>query len=76
MDTYQNEAAGKTISCLLNSGLQNVMLGHLSKDSNFPELAYKTVIDELCANNFDENKIKVGIANRSNPSEILNLEVS
>ena len=71
-----NEAAGKTISCLLNSGLQNVMLGHLSKESNFPELAYKTVIDELCANNFDENKIKVGIANRSNPSEILNLEVS
>ena len=55
---------------------QNVMLGHLSKESNFPELAYKTVIDELCANNFDENKIKVGIANRSNPSEILNLEVS
>ena len=70
------KAAGKTISCLLNSGLQNVMLGHLSKESNFPELAYKTVIDELCANNFDENKIKVGIANRSNPSEILNLEVS
>ena len=52
------------------------MLGHLSKESNFPELAYKTVIDELCANNFDENKIKVGTANRSNPSEILNLEVS
>ena len=43
---------------------------------NFPELAYKTVINELCANNFDENKIKVGVANRSNPSEILNLEVS
>ncbi len=71
-----NEAAGKTISYLLNSGLKNVMLGHLSKENNFPELAYKTVIDELYANNFDENKIKIGVAKRSSPSEILDLEVS
>ena len=71
-----NEAAGKTVSYLLNSGLKNVMLGHLSKENNFPELAYKTVIDELCASNFDENKIKIAVASRSNPSEILNLEVS
>ncbi len=69
-----NEAAGKTISYLLNSGLKNVMLGHLSKENNFPELAYKTVIDELCNNNFDENKIKIGVASRLVPSEILNLE--
>lgn len=71
-----NEVAGKTISYLLNSGLKNVMLGHLSKENNFPELAYKTVIDELYANNFDENKIKIGVAKRSSPSEILDLEVS
>lgn len=71
-----NDAAGKTISYLLNFGLQSVMLGHLSKESNFPELAYKTVIDELCSKNFDENKIKIGIANRSAPSQILDLEVS
>ncbi len=38
---------GKTISNLLESGLQNVMLGHLSKESNFPELAYKSVTNEL-----------------------------
>ena len=71
-----NEAAGKTVSYLLNSGLKNVMLGHLSKENNFPELAYKTEIDELCASNFDENKIKIAVASRSNPGEILNLEVS
>lgn len=71
-----NEAAGKTISYLLNTGLKNVMLGHLSKENNFPELAYKTVIDELCDSNFDENSIKIGVANRSKPSEILNIEVS
>lgn len=71
-----NDAAGKTISYLLNTGLKSVMLGHLSKESNFPELAYKTVIDELYSKNFDENQIKIGIANRSAPSKILNLEVS
>ena len=42
-----NEMAGKTISYLLQSGLKNAMLGHLSKESNFPELAYQTVLDEL-----------------------------
>ena len=41
-----NETAGKTISYLLKSGLKNAMLGHLSKESNFPELAYQTVLDE------------------------------
>ena len=40
-----NEMAGKTISHLLKSGLQQAVLGHLSKESNFPELAYKTVIE-------------------------------
>ena len=69
-----NEAAGKTISYLLKSGLKNVMLGHLSKENNFPELAYQTVVDELCVQNFNENEIKIGIANRSLPSSVVNLE--
>ena len=30
-----------------NSNLNTAMLGHLSKESNFPELAYQTVVDEL-----------------------------
>ena len=34
-----NEMAGKTIAYLLKSGLKQAMLGHLSKESNFPELA-------------------------------------
>lgn len=69
-----NEAAGKTISYLMSSGLTKVLLGHLSKESNFPELAYKTVIDELClSSNFDENKMKIGVASRSCPSAVLDL---
>ena len=48
-----NELAGKTISYLLNSGLKQAVLGHLSKQSNFPELAYKTVIDEIMCTKYD-----------------------
>ena len=35
------------------------MLGHLSKESNFPELAYQTDLDELIQNNYDENSLSL-----------------
>jgi len=69
-----NSDAGKAISYLLKNGLSQVMLGHLSKENNFPELAYKTVIDELLENNFDENSINISVANRSTPSQIIDLK--
>ena len=62
-----NEMAGKTIAHLLNSGLQQAILGHLSKESNFPELAYKTVIDEVISSNYDENSLKLSVASRDIP---------
>ncbi len=65
-----NEIAGKTISYLLQSGLKNAMLGHLSKESNFPELAYQTVVDELISNN-NENKLSLSVASRDNHSKII-----
>ena len=42
-----NSTAGKTIGCLIQNDLKTVMLGHLSKENNFPELAYQTVVEEL-----------------------------
>ena len=62
-----NEMAGKTIAHLLNSGLQQAILGHLSKESNFPELAYKTVIDEVISSNYDVNSLKLSVASRDIP---------
>lgn len=62
-----NELAGKTISYLLNSGLKQAVLGHLSKQSNFPELAYKTVIDEIMCTRYDENSLKLSVASRDIP---------
>lgn len=69
-----NIEAGKTISYLMKSGLGKVTLGHLSKENNFPELAYKTVVDEVIENKLNENTISINVANRCSPSPIIDLE--
>ena len=64
--------AGKTISYLLKNGnLKTAMLGHLSKESNFPELAYQTVIDEIISSN--NNNINLSVASRDCPSKLITL---
>jgi phosphoribosyl 1,2-cyclic phosphodiesterase len=50
-----NEAAGKAVFELMNTGVRKVLLGHLSKENNFPELAYQTVRNVL-----EENKVVIG----------------
>ena len=57
----------------MNSGLKEVMLGHLSKENNFPELAYKTVVEELIESNKDSSKIKINVANRYEPSNLIKI---
>ena len=68
-----NSTAGKTISELIKTDLKEVMLGHLSKENNFPELAYQTVVEELEKNNVDLNEIRVSVANRYNPSKVIKI---
>lgn len=68
-----NSIAGQTISHLLNTGLKTVMLGHLSKENNFPELAYKTVMEEVIYNNYTENSINISVATRYNHSPIIEI---
>lgn len=68
-----NITAGKTISELTKSDLTEVMLGHLSKENNFPELAYQTVVEELQANNVDLNELRLSVASRINPSKLIKI---
>ena len=42
-----NEMSGQLVGRLLNERLQQVILGHLSKENNFPELALRAVQNEL-----------------------------
>ena len=48
------------------------MLGHLSKENNFPELAYKTVIEKLIENNIEPN-LNLSIADRYTVSPIIDI---
>ena len=69
-----NTMAGKTITYLTKNGnLKTAMLGHLSKESNFPELAYQTVIDEVISSHSDNNPINLSVANRDCPSNLITL---
>ena len=70
-----NILAGQAISYLAQNGLKSVMLGHLSKENNFPELAYKTVMNELIESNkdFDYSSFNLSIAKRYEPSPIIKL---
>ena len=42
-----NESSGQMLSGLLNDGLETVLLGHLSKENNYPQLAFETVRLEI-----------------------------
>jgi len=66
----ENCITGKTIAHLINTGLENALLIHLSKENNFPELAYKTVIEELQKQKFTENSIFLNVAPRDLPSTL------
>lgn len=68
-----NQEASKTITRLVSSGVTNIMLGHLSKQTNFPELAYKTVMDEIIDSKINNNNLTLNVASRLKPSNIINI---
>lgn len=68
-----NYLAGQILSKLVDSGLQSAMLGHLSKENNFPELAYQTVMNELIQNHYKENSINLSVASRNEPSKLIEI---
>ena len=68
-----NNEAGQTVSKLIEYGLEKVTLGHLSKESNFPELAYKSVLNELALKGIKEKDIDINVASRGEPGKIINI---
>ncbi|MBD5500032.1 MAG: MBL fold metallo-hydrolase [Lachnospiraceae bacterium] len=70
-----NERAGQLLCRLLHDKLQAVVLGHLSKENNLPELAYETVRVEVVMANTDF-KIKdfpMQVARRSEVSPVVHI---
>lgn len=68
-----NEASGKLLTRLLNDHVQAVMLGHLSKENNLPELAYETVKVEIMMSDsgYREDDFPIYIAKRSEVSQMI-----
>lgn len=66
-----NYVAGNVISNLMSNGLQMAMLGHLSNENNFPELAYQTVVEQINKHNLNENSINLSVATRFEHSDFM-----
>ena len=70
-----NENSRRLLSRILHDGLQTVLLGHLSKENNLPELAYESVRLEI---NMGDNPYKAGdfdirVAKRSELSPVVRI---
>lgn len=70
-----NEAAGKLLGRLLHDKMQAVVLAHLSKDNNLPELAYETVRVEVAMSDtpYNGNDFPIYVAKRSEVSQLVEL---
>ena len=72
-DIYQNELSGRLLCDILHNNLQSVLLGHLSKENNYEELAYETVRLEvtLGQNPYKGDEIPIAVAKRDQVSAVI-----
>ena len=70
-----NENSGKLLCRLLHDGLQEVVLGHLSKENNLPELAYEAVRMEVNMgdNPYHAGDFRMSVAKRDEVSRIIEI---
>ncbi|MFG6336967.1 MAG: MBL fold metallo-hydrolase [Lachnospiraceae bacterium] len=68
-----NESAGKLLSRLLHDNMQAIVLGHLSKENNLPELAYESVRVEVTMSDteYSGNDFPLYVAKRDVVSEVI-----
>ncbi|AKA71316.1 MBL fold metallo-hydrolase [Clostridium scatologenes] len=67
-----NDDCGKAIVNIVNSKFKKIILGHLSKTNNYPELAYQTVLNILNEAKIDLNKdLNISVAKRDMPSNYI-----
>lgn len=70
-----NELSGRLLCDILHDELQSVILGHLSKENNYEQLAYETVKLEITMgdNPYRGEDIPITVAKRDTVSEIVTL---
>ena len=70
-----NERSGQLLCELLHDKFGTVVLGHLSKENNYAELAYETVRTEIdmSFSEYHASDFKIEVAGRDKPSRIITL---
>ncbi len=70
-----NESSGRLLSDILHDDMQTIVLGHLSKENNLPELAYETVKLEVTMGNtpFNGNDFPILVAKRDQASAFVSV---
>ena len=68
-----NDTAAELLCKLYHKNLKHVLLAHLSKENNYPELAYETVKAELMLKVGEENFPNLMVAPRDIPSRIFEI---
>lgn len=65
-----NENAGRLLTEILNDHMEAIMLGHLSKENNYEELAYETVCAEITMGEtpYKASDFPIVVAKRDMPS--------
>lgn len=68
-----NVTSGQLLSRVLNDHMKGIFLGHLSKENNFPELAFETVrVEIMCADtDYRPEDLPIRVASRSKPSGVV-----
>lgn len=67
-----NYNCGKAIVNMVHGNCKHVILGHLSKTNNYPDLAYETVVSVLRENKINVDKdIHINMAKRDMPSNYI-----
>ena len=65
-----NKAAGEAAVCLATRGISHLILGHLSKENNHPELAYQCVAEALTDTGLKIGRdIRLSVAHRDKTGE-------
>ncbi len=69
-----NISCADLIKEILHKDLKHLVLGHLSRENNFPQLAYRTVLDELeKTETWGTLDTRLMVASRDEPTELLKI---
>lgn len=70
-----NENAGRLLNHILHDNLKNILLGHLSKENNYEELAYETVKVEISQGDhqYQASDFSIVVAKRDCMSDIITI---